>query len=511
VLANAIATLGTVLDAREPRLTAKLPALHEREWSERAADRRAGALDLLLATICGSGKSRVTQQRFELLMSWGNDPRLAMRFAEILERPPYRTRNAAPFWTFVFGALPSLGDPRLLERVRRLPDAWADLDGDRRRQMLKFLGEVLPQLEVTYANGVSSLTPDEEALCRETVAAALNSSGAALEKQTVHRRTESQLLADVFQRPSEDGPRLVLADYLQERGDPRGEFITLQFLGRSRRLTRDEQRRERSLIAKHWARWLGPIASKVRKNSLRFERGFPSQAMAIEIDESWEWSTFEQLAGPLPQSGTLRLKALRRLESDVSPLIDQLESLEELRISGPAMPADWHWSSERNVEIVETFTRLRRPLRALAIRNAGSWEHPQLSPDAFDWLWKGPPMRELEIHAHPSQLEAWRRAAEAHRLARLSLRLDPFISWLPNGGSFQLILEGEGLSRLHLMGTKEGVPYRAGALALAIEGILKLAPHTLTSLTYSDWTPPKATQALLESATSLRLTPATRE
>ena len=42
------------------------------------------------------------------------------------------------------------------------------------------------------------------------------------------------LLAEARDRPEEDGPRLVLADYLMEHGDPaeqaRGEFIRLQVL-----------------------------------------------------------------------------------------------------------------------------------------------------------------------------------------------------------------------------------------------------------------------------------------
>ncbi len=39
---------------------------------------------------------------------------------------------------------------------------------------------------------------------------------------------DPQLLAEILARPLDDGPRLVLADALQERADPRGQFIVMQ-------------------------------------------------------------------------------------------------------------------------------------------------------------------------------------------------------------------------------------------------------------------------------------------
>lgn len=40
--------------------------------------------------------------------------------------------------------------------------------------------------------------------------------------------TEEDLLAQIRQRPDDDAPRLLFADWLDERGDPRGEFVRLQ-------------------------------------------------------------------------------------------------------------------------------------------------------------------------------------------------------------------------------------------------------------------------------------------
>lgn len=43
---------------------------------------------------------------------------------------------------------------------------------------------------------------------------------------------EDAMLAAIEAAPDEDGPRLVYADWLQQRGDPRGEFIALQLAGK---------------------------------------------------------------------------------------------------------------------------------------------------------------------------------------------------------------------------------------------------------------------------------------
>ena len=42
--------------------------------------------------------------------------------------------------------------------------------------------------------------------------------------------TRATLLADILANPDDDGPRLVLADWLSQRGDPRGELISVQCL-----------------------------------------------------------------------------------------------------------------------------------------------------------------------------------------------------------------------------------------------------------------------------------------
>jgi uncharacterized protein (TIGR02996 family) len=80
-----------------------------------------------------------------------------------------------------------------------------------------------------------------------------------------------ELFAAIYADPDDDSPRHVLADYLSDRGDPRGEFISLQ-LARGRSDVR--LARELELLQAHVTEWLGPLAPVIDARRTRFERGF---------------------------------------------------------------------------------------------------------------------------------------------------------------------------------------------------------------------------------------------
>ncbi len=89
--------------------------------------------------------------------------------------------------------------------------------------------------------------------------------------------TEADLLAAISETPDADEPRLVYADLLAERGDPRGELMHLQL-----KLAKQEdvvlRRRERALIEEHHERLLGtPFSPDI---TWSFDRGFPTGRFA---------------------------------------------------------------------------------------------------------------------------------------------------------------------------------------------------------------------------------------
>jgi uncharacterized protein (TIGR02996 family) len=109
-------------------------------------------------------------------------------------------------------------------------------------------------------------------------------------------------LQNIRQQPHDDAPRLIFADWLEERGDPRGEFIRLQCLrssftiGDAHKLSLVEQ--EQALLKRHRGRWVGPLLQQ--GVGWEFRRGLlhlrVNMATFLRTDweeltqtETWEW------------------------------------------------------------------------------------------------------------------------------------------------------------------------------------------------------------------------------
>jgi uncharacterized protein (TIGR02996 family) len=177
---------------------------------------------------------------------------------------------------------------------------------------------------------------------------------------------KNELLKDILRRPDDDSPRLVLADWLSERGDPRGEFITLQCAlarmdpshegfaptwARCERLLRDNRapraaELEAKLAAQQWAN---------RSLEINFHRGFieeltlsPDQFEAHaewlcqkvplrKVTLSWYRDTSLLAIASSPVWHRLRAIALHNLTSQLGSAADLLvspyEVLEEFDIT----------------------------------------------------------------------------------------------------------------------------------------------------------------------------------
>ncbi len=78
------------------------------------------------------------------------------------------------------------------------------------------------------------------------------------------------LLAAICETPDDDDPRLVLADLLTARGDPRGEFISWQIAAESS-VNTEARARADALCAIHEHAWLSPLPFPIA--SWTFRRG----------------------------------------------------------------------------------------------------------------------------------------------------------------------------------------------------------------------------------------------
>ncbi len=153
---------------------------------------------------------------------------------------------------------------------------------------------------------------------------------------------EAELLARVYADLGNDEARQVYGDCLLERGDPRGEFLALQFKRRSSRLSAKEDKRERDLLKEHVRTWLGPLEPVVdlgkrpgQVGSVVFERGFlaacrtafKSPTQRKELVDDRRWATCTRLLTDEPALiAHAQMKALRSVgELPLGTLSELLE------------------------------------------------------------------------------------------------------------------------------------------------------------------------------------------
>lgn len=80
--------------------------------------------------------------------------------------------------------------------------------------------------------------------------------------------SEQSFVEAILHSPDDDALRLIFADWLEERGDPRGEFIRVQYALMDEKLDKrtwfELKTREEQLIAEHGRKWAGPVKDVAR-------------------------------------------------------------------------------------------------------------------------------------------------------------------------------------------------------------------------------------------------------
>ena len=175
-------------------------------------------------------------------------------------------------WLALFEVIETARDPRvvpLLQRllVERAPLAAVDNELAWR---LRTLDAMVPVLR---GRCVRPRSPGPDAQLVEQLAACLG-------RDRITSSTNGQFLTEIYAAPDDDGPREVYADWLSERGDPRGELISLQLAAARGQGTPAGKLRERALLASSARMWLGEIEPAVAKTRFRFERGFLVRCVA---------------------------------------------------------------------------------------------------------------------------------------------------------------------------------------------------------------------------------------
>lgn len=252
--------------------------------------------------------------------------------------------------------------------------------------------------------------------------------------------------------------RLVYADFLQQRGDPRGELVAMQIRA-AREMTDELWRAERALLDDHEKQWLGPWYGVARQWNFRL--GFLHD-LEVRLDAFVEMAAIIHAVEPLSDH-LMHVRSLHLLPSESGSYEAELDKLGELASAIPLR--------------IETLTIEHELDHAAAARYAAA---PMLATvktlrlkevargwQSFDLLWASPQLRRLETLVF---VEASMTAPEALALSRAPLysqvrRLeivdrDERTTWAPvddtlrTAGAVALVAANPRLTRLRFEGLR---------------------------------------------------------
>jgi uncharacterized protein (TIGR02996 family) len=287
-----IAASARALLARPPgtrRILAK-------EWDELEARGLPADLPRLLDSIRFETPTEGLR-RFQKLLQRPEDPRLGDEIVGWFASPPCARRTPASvhFWDVVATRIP-MNDPALG------PKLAAVKTGGSSSAQRSWLANTARRLAKTLVATAPALTPEEAAVVSRLRALLASEAQAAGKKAAEGARSEQELLEAVYAAPDDDGPRLVYADWLQERGDPWGELIVLQLAKNEGKPAKAANARMREIVEKHARARLEGLPLEL--DSVMIARGFPDRAVVISdttVDRrnsDPRWRTFRELAFP---------------------------------------------------------------------------------------------------------------------------------------------------------------------------------------------------------------------
>jgi uncharacterized protein (TIGR02996 family) len=220
---------------------------------------------------------------------------------------------------------------------------------------------------------------------------------------------EAELLEAVYAAPADDAPRVVYADWLQARADPRGEFIALQLERAHNRARRGGRKRENELLEEHGVRWRKPLRAWDEPHT-SFERGFMIRAGVNAINDHPAWALVRECNMPPTKPHTPATNLVKVTGCDNDSLVAMSKLAEPLAIEdfgcfGP---------SSDDTRLIAAFERIRclPKLRRLELAR---------DQDSLDWVFRAPctaDLEELVFSGVVRQLARWRDALTPTPLAR---------------------------------------------------------------------------------------------
>ncbi|MBK7399055.1 MAG: TIGR02996 domain-containing protein [Myxococcales bacterium] len=403
--------LADLVDALTLALQPRLPALADgiHAWLDREAEGRAADIVLLVRSFAFAIGELV--QVYDRLRARPVDPRIGRAFLERAEVAGNRL-TAEDHWNGVLDLLARHGEPSALANVESYVEREIDahtarhfpVDRPRRRAAMRVVQ--------TFRDRVARLVP-----LPADARARLGEIRALLPAPPAH--PEAPLLAAIVAAPDDDGPRLVYADWLQERGDKLGEWIAVE-VGLAR--TPGDRKlvaRRKALTRTHADRaaLIAPVRPILQYGDWSYERGMLKRIEVQEIAVS------DRPLLAHPRFATVEeIEFLRTSDEDVLHWLrtPALPSLRRVRVdsivfaalaSGPPVPTLRHVSTHAEQLPPPDPTIADAPgLPSLCVLEFYSWSHP-----LAEWLLDGALGRRLErLVCEAERVKAW-RAAVARR------------------------------------------------------------------------------------------------
>lgn len=319
VIAETVERVSDFVTKEAEPITGKLLKDKVAMWNARATAADPADFGVLAGSLFLVNSGKDVGEHLEQLAKWPADPRLSALCHELALKIPFTSTSARPFWRALFPVLSGVGDPRTKGLLDAM-DAGFAKGFEGREDYLSYLPNQTKKVRAALAN------TSEVALDEPTLKALEAMRGFVAHKAAPTHGAEQidSLLQAVYDDPTSDDPRDVLADALLEANDPRGEFLVLQLgAARGRALSRDEKRRERELLEEHAEAWLGPLAGWSRKGDRVFRRGFLAECHieqkgkhAGPFPEIPAWATVESAVAQALPPGALRwFSAIQSLHS----------------------------------------------------------------------------------------------------------------------------------------------------------------------------------------------------
>ncbi|MDP3157535.1 MAG: TIGR02996 domain-containing protein [Archangium sp.] len=210
------------------------------------------------------------------------------------------------------------------------------------------------------------------------------------------------LFAAVWSAPDDDAPRLVLADALTERADPRGEFMVLQIARANGKATNEMRRRERELRAKLKSN--KAFGAPFPSMGVHFERGMPVAVSmgkaAAALAGHPAWSTVGKLDLP-PAVKRTELAALL-----TSPSLAHLREVGSFRYAADldalgGVPGRW---TSVQLDFMPTVGVLERMPKLEQLFVVSGSKEPDLLPSVLPALSRLRSLRLLSVNVPPDAL-----------------------------------------------------------------------------------------------------------